>query len=103
MAYETFPELFDESYDNLKALKPHGINRTHHAWYGELIGADVRLRYETFINDFKKLATMDIKKLHKICESVEEKCIHNRKTLMNLKTPVDEALHQVRIALDRQK
>ena len=46
---------------------------------------------------------MDIKKLHKICESVEEKCIHNRKTLMNLKTPVDEALHQVRIALDRQK
>jgi len=61
------------------------------------------LRYETFINDFKKLANMDIKKLHKICESVEEKCIHNRKILMNLEIPIDVVLNQLNIILSKQK
>jgi hypothetical protein len=42
---------------------------------------------------------MDIKELHKICESVEEKCIHNRKVLMNLKNPIDEVLNQIKVLL----
>jgi predicted SAM-dependent methyltransferase len=97
--FETFPELFDESYDYLRAMKPHGASKTHHDYYESLIGADVRLRYETFIKDFEKLYTMDIKELHKICESVEEKCIHNRKVLMNLKNPIDEVLNQIKVLL----
>lgn len=97
--FETFPELFDESYDYLRVMKPHGASKTHHDYYEKLIGADVRLRYETFIKDFEKLYTMDIKELHKICESVEEKCIHNRKVLMNLKNPIDEVLNQIKVLL----
>ena len=97
--FETFPELFDESYDYLRAMKPHGASKTHHDYYESLIGADVRLRYETFIKDFERLYSMDIKELHKICESVEEKCIHNRKVLMNLKNPIDEVLNQIKVLL----
>ena len=101
--FETFPELFDESYDNLKSSKPHGALYKYHNWYEDLLGSELKLRYETFINDFKKLATMDIKKLHKICESVEEKCIHNRKILMNLKIPMEVVLKQLNIILSKQK
>ena len=63
----------------------------------------IKVRWKAFTKNIERLVDMDIKDLHKLCESVEEKCIHNRKTLMNLKTPIDEAIHQVRIALDRQK
>ena len=101
--FETFPELFDESYDNLKSSKPYGALYKYHNWYEDLLGSELKLRYETFINDFKKLANMDIKKLHKICESVEEKCIHNRKILMNLKIPIDVVLNQLNIILSKQK
>ena len=101
--FETFPELFDESYDNLKSSKPYGDLYKYHNWYEDLLGSELKLRYETFINDFKKLANMDIKKLHKICESVEDKCIHNRKILMNLKIPIDVVLNQLNIILSKQK
>ena len=101
--FETFPELFDESYDNLKSSKPHGALYKYHNWYEDLLGSELKLRYETFINDFKKLANKEIKKLHKICESVEDKCIHNRKILMNLKIPMEVVLKQLNIILSKQK
>ena len=60
--FETFPELFDESYDEIEDMD----------------------KRDAFIKkEILRVGTMNQEELHKICESVEEKCIHNQKeTLM---------------------
>jgi hypothetical protein len=46
---------------------------------------------------------MDIKDLHKLCESVEEKCIHNQKTFLNLKKPYETLLIKLKNIVKKQK
>jgi len=58
MGYETFPELFDESYDDI-------INHTD--------------RLLAVVNAIEKVCKMDDKEFHNIyCESIIPKVIHNR-------------------------
>tara|TARA_Y100000310_G_scaffold297971_1_gene331447 strand:+ start:37 stop:1119 length:1083 start_codon:yes stop_codon:yes gene_type:complete len=64
--FETFPELFDESYDEI---------------------SDVNERRNNLKQQILRLYNMETKELHKLCESVEEKCIHNRKILLSLEIP----------------
>ena len=73
--FETFPELFDESYDEIE---------------------DLEKRNNNIKQQILKLCNMETKELHNLCESVEEKCIHNRKTLMNLKIPTEELLSKLK-------
>ena len=90
--FETFPELFDESYDDLPILEP---TNDHSEYYNDLLTDDIQIRWKAFINNFAKIIKLDIGELHKLCESVEEKCIHNRKTLLNLKIPVEQTKKKI--------
>jgi len=55
--YETFPELFDESYDNVN---------------------DRAERLKIIMNNIDRICKMDIKELHKLYWSVWDKLEHNR-------------------------
>jgi len=70
--FETFPELFDESYDEIE--KPFD-------------------RIEFIKKEIMKLITMDEKKLLKLCKSVEDKCIHNKEVLFSLKV-IEEKVYK---------
>ena len=49
--FETFPELFDESYDDLPILEP---TNDHSEYYNDLLTDDIQIRWKAFINNFKK-------------------------------------------------
>ena len=72
--FETFPELFDESYDEIE---------------------DLEKRNNNIKQQILKLCNMETKELHKLCESVEEKCIHNQKTLLSLKIPNEQVISKL--------
>ena len=90
--FETFPELFDESYDDLPILEPTTDHPNH---YEDFRSIDIENRWKAFTNNFEKIIKLDIEELHKLCESVEEKCIHNRKTLLNLKIPAEQTKKKI--------
>lgn len=100
--FETFSELFDESYDDLPLIKQPILN-THHAWYEDLKNDENKFRLQFILKNIKKLVDMDIKDLHKLCESVEEKCIHNQKTFLNLKEPYETLLIKLKNIVKKQK
>jgi len=100
--FETFPELFDESYDDLPLIA-QPIGNKHHAWYGDFQNSENKFRFDFLLNNIKKLINMDIKDLHKLCESVEEKCIHNQKTFLNLDLPHKRLLTKIRNIVEKQK
>ena len=100
--FETFSELFDESYDDLPLIKQPILN-THHAWYEDLENSKNKFRFDLLLNNIKKLINMDIKDLHKLCESVEEKCIHNQKTFINLDLPHKTLLTKIKNIVEKQK
>ena len=72
--FETFPELFDESYDEIE---------------------DLEKRNNNIKQQILKLCNMETKELHKLCESIEEKCIHNQKTLLSLKIPNEQVISKL--------
>ncbi len=80
--FETFPELFDESYDELPC-------------------SDRKLRWEIFINNIDRINKMKYSELHKLCDSVYEKCVHNQKTLLNLKIPGEELLSKLKNIVEK--
>ena len=90
--FETFPELFDESYDDLPILEP---TNDHSEYYNDLLTDDIQIRWKAFTKNFEKIIKLDIEELHKLCESVEEKCIHNRKTFFNLKVPAEQTKKKI--------
>jgi hypothetical protein len=61
--FETFPELFDESYDMI---------------YNE------ELRLKSIMRSVKKLCDMPLDELHELYKSVIPKLIHNRELLTKL-------------------
>jgi hypothetical protein len=101
--FETFPELFDESYDDLPIFEPEGIFEKRVVYYQNMMGDDVEIRWKAFTKNIERLLYMDKGEFHKLCESVEEKCIHNRKTLMNLKIPTEELLSKLKNIVERLK
>lgn len=72
--FETFPELFDESYDEI---------------------SDVDERRNNFKQQILRLYNMETKELQKLCESVVEKCIHNQKTILSLEIPDDQLISKL--------
>tara|TARA_B100000315_G_scaffold258508_1_gene310945 strand:- start:7557 stop:8303 length:747 start_codon:yes stop_codon:yes gene_type:complete len=62
--FETFPEMFDESYDEMDS----SLDRVSH-----------------IENEILRLCKMDMKELQKLRDSVYEKLVHNQKTLFNMK------------------
>ena len=72
--FETFPEMFDETYD-------------------EIENAVERDRF--FKNNMLRLQRMELSELHKLCESVEEKCIHNQKVLLESKIIDDKFYNEI--------
>ena len=72
--FETFPELFDESYDEIEDLKK---------------------RNNIILNNILRIHRMDLSELHKVCESVEEKCIHNQKILLSLEIPNKQLVNKL--------
>ena len=64
--FQTFPEMFDESYDEID---------------------DFEKRNNNIKQTIVKLCNMETKELHKLCESVEEKCIYNQKIMFSLEIP----------------
>jgi len=72
--FETFPELFDESYDEI---------------------SDVDERRNNFRQQILRLYNMETKELQKLCESVEEKCIHNQKTILSLEIPDEQLISKL--------
>ena len=72
--FETFPELFDESYDEI---------------------SDVDERRNNFKQQILRLYNMETKELQKLCESVEEKCIHNQKTILSLEIPDEQLISKL--------
>jgi hypothetical protein len=101
--FETFPELFDESYDDLPIFEPEGVFEKRVVYYQNMMGDDVEIRWKAFTKNIERLLYMDKGEFHKLCESVEEKCIHNRKTLMNLKIPTEELLSKLKNIVERLK
>ena len=75
--FETFPELFDESYDELPC-------------------SDKKLRLENLINNIDRLNKMKHEEGYKLCDSVYEKCVHNQKTLLDLKIPGEELFSKLK-------
>ena len=71
--FETYPELFDESYDLIK---------NHNE------------RIEFIINEVKRLCEMNVDKLQKIYESVFSKVIHNRNIIRHWES--DEFLEELK-------
>ncbi len=72
--FETFPELFDETYDEIEDLKK---------------------RNNIILNNILRIHRMDLSELHKVCESVEEKCIHNQKILLSLEIPNKQLVNKL--------
>ena len=72
--FETFPELFDESYDEI---------------------SDVDERRNNFRQQILRLYNMETKELQKLCESVVEKCIHNQKTILSLEIPDEQLISKL--------
>ena len=72
--FETFPELFDETYD--------------------VIG-DLKKRNNIILNNILRINRMGVSELHKVCESVEEKCIHNQKTILSLEIPNKQLVNKL--------
>jgi len=99
--FQTFPELFDESYDDLPLFEPRGFFTKNPNYYINIMSDDLEIRWRSFTKNIERLVDMDIKDLHKLCESVEEKCIHNRKTLMNLKIPTEELLSKLKNIVEK--
>ncbi len=69
--FETFPELFDESYD--------------YKFYGS-----PEEKIEFVKKEILRLVSMDDNKLYDLCESVRDKCIHNQDIFMKLEVPRKE-------------
>ena len=61
MGFETYPELFDESYDN---------------------EMDTYKRFKMIVSEIDRICKMDIKELHKIFLSVIPKIEHNRNVII---------------------
>ena len=80
--FETFPELFDESYDELPC-------------------SDKKLRWENLVNNIDRLNKMKHKEGYKLCDSVYEKCVHNQKTLLDLKIPGEELLSKLKNIVEK--
>ena len=72
--FETFPELFDESYDEI---------------------SNVDVRRNNFKQQILRLCNMETKELHKLCESVVDKCIHNQKIVSSLKLPNEQLINKL--------
>ena len=72
--FETFPELFDESYDEI---------------------SNVEDRRNNFKQQILRLCNMEDKELFKLCESVEDKCIHNQKIVSSLKLPNEQLISKL--------
>ena len=101
--FETFPELFDESYDDLPLREPYGSEYLHSEYYNRIMGPDVQARWKSFIKNIERLIRMDSSELHKLCDSVYEKCVHNQKTLLNLKKPGEQLLSELKIIVEKLK
>jgi hypothetical protein len=72
--FETFPELFDESYDEI---------------------SNVEDRRNNFKQQILRLCNMETSELQKLCESVEDKCIHNQKILLSLEIPNKQLVNKL--------
>ena len=101
--FETFPELFDESYDDLPLREPYGSEFLHSEYYNRIMGPDIQARWKSFIKNIERLIRMDSSELHKLCDSVYEKCVHNQKTLLNLKIPSEQLLSELKNLVERLK
>ena len=101
--FETFPELFDESYDDLPLREPYGSEYLHSEYYNRIMGPDIQARWKSFIKNIERLIRMDSSELHKLCDSVYEKCVHNQKTLLNLKKPGEQLLSELKIIVEKLK
>ena len=76
---ETFPELFDESYDEIEDMD----------------------KRDAFIKkEILRVGTMNQEELHKICESVEEKCIHNQKVLFSCEEIIKQFTDKIKRIYD---
>ena len=77
--FETFPELFDESYDEIEDMD----------------------KRDAFIKkEILRVGTMNQEELHKICESVEEKCIHNQKVLFSCEEIIKQFTDKIKRIYD---
>lgn len=63
LGFETFPEFFDERYDNVK-------------------NADIRMKM--ILNNVKRLCELPIEEIHSLYQSVIPKLIHNRNLLIKM-------------------
>jgi hypothetical protein len=63
LGFETFPEFFDERYDNIK-------------------NADMRMKM--ILNNVKRLCSLPIEEIHELYQSVIPKLIHNRNLLIEM-------------------
>ena len=72
--FETFPELFDESYDEI---------------------SNVDERRNNFKQQILRLCNMETNELQKLCESVEDKCIHNQQIASSLKLPNEQLISKL--------
>jgi hypothetical protein len=63
LGFETFPEFFDERYDNIK---------------------NSEIRMKMISNDVKRLCEMPIEEIHSLYQSVIPKLIHNRNLLIQM-------------------
>ena len=72
--FETFPELFYESNDEI---------------------SNVDERRNNFKQQILRLCNMETKELHKLCESVVDKCIHNQKIVSSLKLPNEQLINKL--------
>ena len=101
--FETFPEIFDESYDDLPMREPYGSEKLHSEYYNRIMGPDVQARWKSFIKNIERLIRMDSSELHKLCDSVYEKCVHNQQTLLNLKKPGEQLLSELKVIVENLK
>jgi hypothetical protein len=81
--FETFPELFDESYDELPGR----------AGVGNYIR---NKRWAHFVKNLDRLNKISLNEFSKLCASVYEKCVHNQKTLLDLKIPGEELFSKLK-------
>ena len=73
--FETFPELFDESYDDIEERFE---------------------RYAFIQKEILRVGSMNKDELRKICESVEEKCINNQKILFEGKKMIKQFMDKIK-------
>ena len=81
--FETFPELFDESYDELPGRAGVGNYVRNQRWLH-------------FVKNIDRLNKINLSEFHKLCDSVYEKCVHNQKTLLDLKIPSEELFSKLK-------